>query len=134
MQESEIREEMKKIVKNGGKCNSALLHCESCPIAEKCGPKMLESTQKAAEKWIAEHPEKTESHKTCKQTTPPHTGNTRVLDSVLSDLKTRAEMGKQKYGHYLETQNGRNSLQDAYEECLDLCMYLKQRILEEEGK
>ena len=45
-----------------------------------------------------------------------------------------AEMGKQKYGHYLETDNGRNALQDAYEEALDMCMYLKQKLLEEEGK
>jgi hypothetical protein len=67
-----------------------------------------------------------------KQTTPPRAGNIRVLDAVLSDLKSRAEMGRKKYGHYLETNNGRNALQDAYEECLDLCMYLKQRLMEEE--
>ena len=70
----------------------------------------------------------------CKQTTPPHIGTTRVLDYVLADLKSRAEMGKQKYGHYLETNNGRNALQDAYEEALDMCMYLKQKLLEEKGK
>ena len=70
----------------------------------------------------------------CKQTTPPHIGTTRVLDYVLADLKSRAEMGKQKYGHYLETQNGCNALQDAYEEALDMCMYLKQKLLEDEGK
>lgn len=66
-----------------------------------------------------------------KQTTPPHNGELKVLDYVVSDLKARAEMGRNKYGHYLETNNGRNSLQDAYEECLDLCMYLKQRLLED---
>ena len=71
---------------------------------------------------------------TCKQTTPPHIGTTRVLDYVLGDLKSRAEMGKQKYGHYLETDNGRNALQDAYEEALDMCMYLKQKLLGDEGK
>lgn len=70
----------------------------------------------------------------CKQTTPPHDGTTRVLDCVIDDLKSRAEMGKEKYGHYLETNNGRNALQDAYEEALDLCMYMKQKLLEEQGK
>lgn len=71
---------------------------------------------------------------TCKQTTPPYTGKTRVLDCVFEDLRARAEMGRNKYGHYLETNNGRNALQDAYEEALDMCMYLKQWLLEEEGK
>jgi hypothetical protein len=70
----------------------------------------------------------------CKQTTPPHEGKTKVLDYVVSDLQARAEMGKSKYGHYLETGNGRNALQDAYEEALDMCMYLKQKLLEEDGK
>jgi hypothetical protein len=70
----------------------------------------------------------------CKQTIPPHEGKTKVLDHVISDLQARAEMGKSKYGHYLETDNGRNALQDAYEEALDMCMYLKQKLLEEDGK
>lgn len=37
-----------------------------------------------------------------------------------------------KYGTYLQAFNGRNSLRDAYDEALDLCMYLRQKI-EEEG-
>jgi hypothetical protein len=74
-----------------------------------------------------------------KQITPPHTGNDRVInfitsdfrsDKIISDLKNRSEIGYKKYGHYLESFNGRNSLQDAYEESLDMCMYLKQSILE----
>ena len=56
-----------------------------------------------------------------------------VLDYVLADLKARAEMGKEHYGEYLRTDNGRDALQDAYEEALDLCMYLKQALLEREG-
>jgi len=53
-----------------------------------------------------------------------------VLDKVLYDLKCRAEFGKDMYGTYLRTRNGRDALMDAYQEALDLCMYLAQAILE----
>lgn len=39
-----------------------------------------------------------------------------------------------KYGGYLETNNGRSALWDAYQEAIDLVMYLRQRMLEEERK
>ena len=48
----------------------------------------------------------------------------------MHDLATRAREGSRKYGEYLTTHNGRDALQDAYEEALDLCMYLKQALLE----
>lgn len=63
----------------------------------------------------------------------PVGGQVRVLDLVVSDLTERAEMGKVKYGTYLKTKNGRNPLIDAYQEALDLCMYLRQAI-EEQGQ
>lgn len=62
---------------------------------------------------------------------PPEKGKEVVLDYVLADLKARAETGKEKYGMYLETFNGRDALWDAYQEALDLVMYLRQKILEE---
>jgi hypothetical protein len=49
-------------------------------------------------------------------------------------LKDRAEAGKKKYGVYLQTHNGRDALWDAYQEALDLVMYLRQRILEDESR
>lgn len=55
-----------------------------------------------------------------------------VLFDVIKDLEARAETGKEKYGTYLRTKNGRNALMDAYQEALDLCMYLKQKLMEEE--
>lgn len=61
----------------------------------------------------------------------PKIGNKKILDLVVQDLVDRAEMGKVKYGRYLESNNGRNALMDAYQEALDLCMYLRQ-LLEEE--
>lgn len=55
-----------------------------------------------------------------------------VLRHVLGDLCARAETGKKKYGTYLKTHNGRDALWDAYQEALDLVMYLRQEILERE--
>jgi len=65
---------------------------------------------------------------------PPKIGRETVLNEVLEDLKQRAEAGKEKYGFYLQTFNGRNALIDAYQEALDLAMYLKQKIMEERNK
>lgn len=56
----------------------------------------------------------------------------RVLTQLLVDVADRERIGQTKYGEPLTTFNGRSALQDAYEEALDLAMYLKQRLLEEE--
>ena len=55
-----------------------------------------------------------------------------VIDLVIQDLKDRDVMGRKKYGESLTSHNGRNSLMDAYQEALDLCMYLRQAIDERE--
>ena len=57
----------------------------------------------------------------------------RVLDLVLADLTARAEVGREKYGTYLRAGNGRDALMDAYQEALDLCMYLGQALMERDG-
>ncbi len=62
----------------------------------------------------------------------PRQGKQIVIDFVLADIRERAEKGKQKYGTYLQTNNGRNSLWDAYQEAIDLVMYLRQALLEQE--
>ena len=54
-----------------------------------------------------------------------------IYPEVVKDLLERVAMGKEKYGVPLTTNNGRKALQDAYEEALDLAMYLKQRIMED---
>ncbi len=53
-----------------------------------------------------------------------------ILGMVLADLTNRALIGKEKYGEPLKAHNGRNALWDAYQEALDLCMYLRQAIEE----
>ncbi len=67
---------------------------------------------------------------TSKQATPKGSGNP-ILGMVLADLTNRALEGKEKYGEPLLAHNGRNPLWDAYQEALDLAMYLRQAIEEQ---
>jgi hypothetical protein len=60
----------------------------------------------------------------------PAKGKKPILPLVLADLESRADMGKLKYGTMLESDNGRDSLMDAYQEACDLVMYLRQAIEE----
>jgi hypothetical protein len=60
----------------------------------------------------------------------PTPGDKSVTQAVIADLLIREAVGIRKYGRTLETFNGRDALQDAYEEVLDLAQYLKQVILE----
>ena len=57
---------------------------------------------------------------------------TEVLPLVLADLEQRVAKGAAEYGEPLTTHNGRDALQDAYEEALDQALYLRQA-LEERG-
>ncbi|HQT19114.1 hypothetical protein [Acidovorax sp.] len=49
---------------------------------------------------------------------------------VIADMAQRDVMGSDKYGTRLQPGNGRDSLQDAYEEALDLAVYLRTAIYE----
>lgn len=53
-----------------------------------------------------------------------------IVPLVMKDLVDRYQVGMKKYGRPLHTFNGREALQDAYEEVLDLAMYLKQKLME----
>ena len=64
----------------------------------------------------------------------PKDGNQIVIEQVKSDLVERAEFGMLKYGTYLQTFNGTDPLWDAYQEALDLSMYLRQAIMERDTK
>ena len=56
-----------------------------------------------------------------------------VLPLVLADLQARIAKGERDYGEPLTRHNGRDALWDAYEEALDLCLYLRQAIDEREA-
>ena len=60
----------------------------------------------------------------------PHKGQQDILPKVIEDLRARGIVGRNKYGTTLQTNNGRDALIDAYQEALDLAMYLKQAIIE----
>lgn len=47
---------------------------------------------------------------------------------VLKDMEERRRMGIEKYGVPVRADNGRDALVDAYQEALDLVVYLRQAI------
>lgn len=52
-------------------------------------------------------------------------------DLVVTDMRARDAVGRERYGTPLQPGNGRNSLRDAYEEALDLCVYLRNALEEQ---
>ena len=56
-----------------------------------------------------------------------------IAPLVISDLLSRVDKGVRTYGEPLRADNGRDPLRDAYEEALDLCMYLRQAMEERNG-
>lgn len=55
-------------------------------------------------------------------------------DLVMEDLTARKQFGLRKYNSLLQPNNGRSMLQDAYEEVLDLAVYLRGALEEERTK
>ena len=64
---------------------------------------------------------------------PIHNENPAIWDLVVQDMIDKDRAGSEKYGTRLQGFNGRSALRDAYQEVLDLAVYLRQRIWEEEG-
>lgn len=66
---------------------------------------------------------------TCDQIKPNGAGVS-ITSLVMHDLIERTEKGINTYGQALRANNGRSALVDAYQEALDLAMYLRQAIEE----
>ena len=64
----------------------------------------------------------------------PIPGKEDVTEAVIADLIARNDIGVESYGTTLKTFNGRDALLDCYEELLDAIKYLKQRLMEEDGR
>jgi hypothetical protein len=64
------------------------------------------------------------------QPRPTTNNNPAVWEEVIKDMQARDSFGRQKYGTPLQAFNGRDALRDAYEESLDLCVYLRQALYE----
>jgi hypothetical protein len=67
------------------------------------------------------------------QPPPKRNDTTPIVTLVKQDLDERMKKGVETYGMPLRAWNGRDALQDAYEEALDLCCYLRQAIQERNG-
>ena len=60
-----------------------------------------------------------------------------IAKLVQADIEGRAQLGERKYGGRLQVGSRNNMtspLQNAYEEALDLAMYLKQELEERAGE
>ena len=66
------------------------------------------------------------------QPTPTGSGAD-VATLVCADIEARVAKGERTYGERLRAHNGRNALWDAYQEALDLAIYLRQHIEEQEN-
>lgn len=53
-----------------------------------------------------------------------------IWELVVEDMRERDAIGTRKYGTRLRAGDGRDSLVDAYQEALDLCVYLRKAIEE----
>ena len=60
----------------------------------------------------------------------PTPGKVDISPLVIADIQARRDFGIKKYGTPLQSHNGRDPLVDAYQEALDLCVYLRQAIEE----
>jgi len=66
------------------------------------------------------------------QPAPRPTSGRPIWSLVIDDMCARDQEGRRRYGTPLQAGNGRDALRDAYEEALDLAVYLRQAI--EEGR
>lgn len=64
------------------------------------------------------------------QPRPIPTEGPAIVDLVLEDFRERDRVGVRRYGTRLQAGNGRDALRDAYDEALDLALYLRQAIEE----
>jgi hypothetical protein len=67
------------------------------------------------------------------QPDPQRNDNPTICSLVIADMWRREAVGRARYGTPLQGHNGRDALRDAYEEALDLCVYLRQAIYERDN-
>ena len=67
------------------------------------------------------------------QPAPEFQPDKRIWELVVEDMQARDQVGRQRYGTPLQTFNGRDALVDAYQEALDLAVYLRQQIEEDKS-
>lgn len=73
-------------------------------------------------------------NKVAEQPAPIPNDHPAVWPLVMVDMATRDKTGRERYGVPLQPHNGRDALRDAYEEALDLAVYLRSAIYERDGR
>ena len=68
------------------------------------------------------------------QVPPTPNNKPAIQDLVMQDMLARKLLGQQRYGTPLQAHNGRDMMQDLYEELLDACNYIRGIIYERDGK
>lgn len=56
-----------------------------------------------------------------------------IIEQLIEDIQGRDTVGRAKYGKPLLPFDGRRTLQDAYEEALDLAVYIRKEMVEREA-
>lgn len=64
------------------------------------------------------------------QPAPTTNASRPIWELVIEDMAARDKLGRERYGTPLQANNGRDALIDAYQEALDLVVYLRQAIEE----
>jgi hypothetical protein len=67
------------------------------------------------------------------QPKPKPNNHPAAWDLVLKDIKKRDDFGLRKYGVRLQPYNGRDTLQDVYEELLDAVVYIRTLLYERDN-
>ena len=55
-----------------------------------------------------------------------------IIERLIEDIQGRDTVGRAKYGKPLLPFDGRRTLRDAYEEALDLAVYVRKEMVERE--
>ncbi len=79
---------------------------------------------------MREHDEKPNKDVAVEKQPTPRGQGLPIHDKVKDDIDKRKELGIRKYGQPLMPFNGRDAIIDAYQEALDLAVYLRQYIEE----
>jgi hypothetical protein len=56
-----------------------------------------------------------------------------VFKELIKDIEARDKKGFEEYGKEMEINDGRDSIQDLYEELLDACAYIKKFMMERDN-
>ena len=86
------------------------------------------------DEWLKRKELETVAGRRVEQPEPAPNDRPAVWPLVIMDMANRDQVGRARYGVPLQSHNGRDALRDAYKEALDLCAYLRQAIMERDGR